>query len=99
MPVFGAVIGTPDQAGDHLLDCAIKVGFGENSHVHGVGDGAPWIADQMDRAFGSRASYLIDFFHLCEYLAKAANICSSDSKAWLEKQKKTFEREWCFSSS
>jgi len=87
-PVFGAVIGTPEQAGDHLLDCALQVGFGEKSHVHGVGDGALWIADQMERVFGSRASYLIDFYHLCEYLAKAANGCSSAPKVWLEEQKK-----------
>jgi hypothetical protein len=53
-----------------------------------VGDGAPWIADQVDYNFGLQGSYLVDFYHVCEYLADAAKSCANlDSKNWLETQK------------
>ncbi len=35
--------------------------------VHGVGDGAPWIARQIKENFGTQGSYLVDFFHVCDY--------------------------------
>jgi len=34
-PKFGATFGTPDDAGDSLLDCAIAAGMGANTQVHG----------------------------------------------------------------
>lgn len=87
-PKYGATMGTVDDAGDHMLNCAILAGGGENSKIHCVGDGAPWIKDQVDRVFSERGSYLIDFYHLCEYLAPAAASCSPDDKnAWIEEQK------------
>lgn len=50
-------------------------------------DGAVWIANQIDEQFGANASYLIDFYHLCQYLSAAAPSCSKQQKAWLNKQK------------
>jgi hypothetical protein len=35
-------------------------------------DGAPWIAAQVEDQFGAQGSYLLDFYHVCEYLAAAA---------------------------
>jgi hypothetical protein len=70
--VFGGTRGGPDDAGDRLLDCAIRSGLGRTTRVHCVGDGAPWIADQIDRVFGTQGGFLIDFYHLCEYLAAAS---------------------------
>ena len=40
--------------------------------MHGLGDGAPWIVDKFRDNFGQQGSYLLDFYHLSEYLAKAA---------------------------
>lgn len=40
--------------------------------MHGVGDGAPWIATQIRQRFGSQGSYLLDFYHVCDYLSAAA---------------------------
>ena len=40
--------------------------------VHAVGDGAPWIVGQIEELFGEQGSYLIDFYHVCEYLSAAA---------------------------
>jgi hypothetical protein len=54
-----------------------------------VGDGAPWIVGQIEDLFGEQGSYLIDFFHVCEYLSAAAKTIASDAaaKAWMEAQK------------
>ncbi len=66
----------------------MQAGFGKKTQLHAVGDGATWIADQIDERFGAQGSYLIDFYHLCGYLAAAANTCASkNEKAWLDKQK------------
>jgi hypothetical protein len=87
-PTFNATMGGPQEAGDQLLDCAILAGCGSRSKVHGVGDGAPWIADQVSRVFADNGSYLVDFMHVSGYLAAAAPNCSPlDSTAWLAEQK------------
>lgn len=58
---------------------------------HAVGDGAVWIADQVDDKFGLQASYLVDFYHVCEYLSEAAKSCANDDKSWLETQKQALK--------
>jgi hypothetical protein len=87
-PVFGATLGEPEEAGRQMLHCAISAGFNQNSTVHCVGDGAPWIADQVDMVFGPSGSFLIDFYHLCEYLGAAAPSCDrEDPSGWIKQQK------------
>lgn len=87
-PMFSATMEGAEDAGDHMLTCAILAGGGENSKIHCVGDGAPWIASQVDRVFSVQGSYLIDFMHLCEYLSPASkSCCSNDSLVWLDTQK------------
>jgi hypothetical protein len=87
-PIFGATMGKPDDAGKQMAHCAIRAGLGSNTKVHGVGDGATWIADQMNMVFGLQGNYLIDLYHLCEYLAAAGDTCAPNSKVcWLERQK------------
>ena len=76
-PKFGAVFqGNVDDAGQNLLNTEMVAGFGKKTHLHAVGDGAPWIAAQIEDKFGSQGSYLLDFYHLCEYLAAAAKSCT-----------------------
>ena len=75
-PVFGCTLGDTDTAGDIMLSCAIRSGMGHRTEVHCVGDGAPWIAEQTGRVFGEQGSFLIDFYHLCDYLADASAVCS-----------------------
>lgn len=88
-PIFDATLGGAEETGDQLLNCAILAGGGENSKIHCVGDGATWIADQVDRVFSDQGTYLIDFMHLCEYLAPASLSCyPEDSLVWLDQQKK-----------
>ena len=87
-PIFSATLGTVKEAGKHVLHCVTAVGANEKTKVHSVGDGAVWIADQIEKQFGSNATYLIDFYHLCEYLSAAAKTCApNDEKAWLKQQK------------
>ncbi len=87
-PRFGATMGSVEAAGDRLWECALAAGAGSQTSIHGVGDGAPWITDQVDRTFGTHATYLVDFYHLCDYLAAAADVVASSGKAaWMEEQK------------
>jgi hypothetical protein len=88
-PKFEATFGgSVDDAGVALLNCAVAAGFGTQTHVHGVGDGAPWIAAQTKAKFGGQASYLVDFFHVCEYLAAASKTCEpGNPQEWTKTQK------------
>ena len=40
------------ESGRQWEQCAAKAGFGPASHFHAVGDGAHWIAAQIDPRFG-----------------------------------------------
>jgi hypothetical protein len=90
-PVYaGAIEGGVEAAGRQLLKCAIRAGFGACSRVHAVGDGAPWIVGQIEEQFGQQGSYLIDFYHVCEYLSPAAEAIAPGAEAreaWMEAQK------------
>lgn len=86
----GTLQGDVDRAGQCLFDCAVQAGFGAHSSIHGVGDGAPWIADQVEKKFGAQGSYLIDFYHACDYLSAASKTIVSDEqeqKVWMDEQK------------
>ena len=83
----GTFSGGISEAGQHLYHCAVTAGFGKSSQLHAVGDGAPWIADEVEGRFGGQGSYLVDFYHLCEYLAAAAKSCAPQAQAWLTQQK------------
>lgn len=94
-PVYaGSIQGGVKAAGRQMLTCAVGAGFGTQSRVHAVGDGAPWIADQVEATFGDQGSYLIDFFHVCEYLSAAAGAVTSDRAArdaWLNTHKEALK--------
>jgi len=86
-PHFGSTFGGVDEAGAQLLNSAVAKGLGVNTQVHGVGDGAPWIAHQVEANFGEQATYLVDFYHVSEYLAAASQVCApEDAKGWLKTQ-------------
>lgn len=85
-PTFQATIsGGVERAGDLLYRAALEAGFGEKTKVHGLGDGAKWIQDQMNRVFGGQVKYLVDFYHVSEYLAAAGDHSwTSQKKEWLK---------------
>ena len=90
---YGGTFGSVDEAGTALRRCVEQVGFDVSSQVHVVGDGAQWIADQVENQFGAQGSYLVDLYHVCEYLSEAADvICPNKSderkkRVWIEEQK------------
>lgn len=92
-PIFSATMSNAQTAGKHLLHCVKAIGIGRETKVHCVGDGAQWISNQIEEHFGNKATYLIDFYHLCEYLSAAAPICSSkNKKIWLDEQKSLLKK-------
>lgn len=83
---YKAEITNVDRAGDFLLDTAISAGMGNNTKVHFVGDGASWIQDQADRVFGGHMKFLVDFYHVCEYLSNASK--EIEKQDWDKRQQK-----------
>jgi Uncharacterised protein family (UPF0236) len=86
---YGACFGGALEAGLMMEQNCQQAGMNERTRIHGIGDGAPWIAEQYERRFGLQGTFLIDFYHLCEYVAAAASQCvGGDRKeAWVEVQK------------
>jgi len=97
-PKFSATMAGAEVAGKHVLHCVQLIGVGKNTKVHGVGDGAPWIANRMEEQFGNKVVYLIDFYHLCEYLSAAAPLCATKDEEvrWLDKQKARLKQSKAF---
>jgi hypothetical protein len=92
-PVFGASVGPPEEAGETLLRAAIQAGLGRNTKIHVVGDGAGWIADQVDEQFGLQGEFLVDLYHVCDYLVAAGKtIAGTEPRAWLETQKERLKQ-------
>jgi hypothetical protein len=85
--IFYATMGSVDKAGDLLYRAAKRAGLGPHTRVHGIGDGAKWIEIQMRMKFQSRVNYLIDFYHISEYLSEAANHSwTSEKEKWLKEK-------------
>lgn len=84
---YGGTLGPVAESGAQLRQCADQVGWDKHTRLHAVGDGAPWIAEQVEAQFGAQGRYLVDYYHVCEYLAGAAPSCDpSDSDGWLDRQ-------------
>lgn len=83
--IFLATLGSTERAGDLLGRCAKQLGYNEQTKMHCVGDGAFWIKEQVERVFGAKGNYLVDFFHLSEYLSGASEKCDTqEAKKWLK---------------
>jgi hypothetical protein len=67
---YAATIGEVDEAGEPWEHVSRDAGRGLATRVHGVGDGAPWIAQQCLRRLEPDVGYLLDLFHACDYLAQ-----------------------------
>jgi hypothetical protein len=87
-PIYGATLGTVQVAGWLWKDTARLAGVTAATAVHGLGDGAPWILAKFQSNFGEQGSYLIDFFHVSEYLAAAAPKVARPDKQieWRQRQ-------------
>ena len=86
-PRFGASVGEAEEAGAVWLDCVKRAGAGTQTRLPCVGDGAAWIAEQAAQRFGGQASFLLDFYHVSEYLAGAGEvIAGAEAHSWLRRQ-------------
>jgi hypothetical protein len=86
--LYGSTLGTAETAGWMWREVALAAGLDKKTHVHGVGDGAPWIVDKFRDNFGEQGSYLLDFYHVSEYLAQAAKqiVRRGKEQAWTRRQ-------------
>lgn len=92
---YGFSMGSTQQLGYQWASCVQKTGWGINTHIHVVSDGAKWIANQVEQQFGSSATHLLDLFHVMEYLAaaqKARPEWLNPRKRWLSVQKKRLQK-------
>lgn len=91
--VFYATMGNVERVGKLLYRAAMRVGFGPKTKIHGLGDGAKWIEDQMHHVFGGQVKYLVDFYHVSEYLAQAAeHSWASEKYEWRREQEKLLKQ-------
>lgn len=91
--VYGATLGSVAETGRRWGHCARQAGWGLNSQIHAVGDGADWIWLQCQEVFGAQANFLCDFFHVSEYLGAAAPSCRpAQPDQWRRTQQKRLKR-------
>lgn len=84
---YAATMGSVEQAGRQWKACVAAAGAGRTTHLHCVGDGARWIVSQVKEQFGESATFVVDFYHLSEYLAGAATaIKGQGARSWLWQQ-------------
>jgi hypothetical protein len=86
-PVYGATLGSVGAASLLWGQTAGLAGVHPQTYVHGVGDGAPWIVEQFTENFGAQGAYLIDFYHVSQYLAAAAStVAPGKESQWRRRQ-------------
>jgi hypothetical protein len=91
--VYGATFGSVEETGRRWGHCTRQAGWGLNSRIHAVGDGADWIRLQSQEVFGAQGSFLCDFFHVSEYLGAAAQTCRpAQPDQWRHTQQKRLRR-------
>lgn len=86
--VYGSTLGTAQTAAWVWREVALAGGLTQKTQVHGLGDGAPWIVDKFRDNFGQQGSYLLDFYHVSEYLAQAAPqvVAKGKERQWVRRQ-------------
>jgi hypothetical protein len=93
IPIYAATFGSVEEAGRRWGHCAKQAGWGLNSRIHTVGDGAEWIQLQSREIFGEQGSFLCDFYHVSQYLGAAAPACQANSPdRWRRTQQKRLRR-------
>lgn len=90
---YGATFAEVEVVGRRWGHCARAAGWGLQSQLHIVADGAEWIERQSQEVFGEQGRFLLDFFHASEYLAAAAPSCAPKTPArWRHTQQRRLRR-------
>lgn len=91
--VYAATFGSVEEVGRRWGHCARDAGWGMNSQIHTVGDGAEWIRLQSREVFRQQGTFLCDFYHVSEYLGAAALTCApTRATPWRRIQQKRLRR-------
>jgi len=90
---YGVTFGSVAETGRRWGHCTREAGWGLNSQIHTVGDGAEWIRLQSREVFATQATFLCDYYHVSEYLAAAAPTCRpKHPDTWRRTQQKRLKR-------
>lgn len=81
LKLYGVVLGSPLEAGCMMSQTCKQLGMNSETYIHGVGDGAVWIADQYEEQFGMNHDYYLDFYHVCEYLGEASKSITKNTQS------------------
>jgi len=90
---YGVSFGSVLEAGLMMRMTSEQCGMDERTRIHALGDGATWIAEAYEKQFGTQSRFLVDFYHVCEYLAAAAQGCvkarcdAAAKRKWTDRQK------------
>ena len=91
--VYAATFGSVAETGRRWGHCAREAGWGLQSRIHAVGDGAEWLRLQSREVFQEQGTFLCDFYHVSEYLGAASKKCRPDKPdAWRRTQQKRLRR-------
>jgi hypothetical protein len=91
--IYAAGFTNVADTGRRWGHCARDAGWGLNSQIHSVADGAPWIEIQSDETFGKQGTFLCDFYHVSEYLGAAAPTCREGRPdQWRKTQQRRLKR-------
>jgi hypothetical protein len=69
---YAAGFATPAEVGVRWTHVVRQAGWASATFIHGVGDGAEWIAEQFRQHFDAHGRYTLDLYHVCDYLGAAA---------------------------
>ncbi|MFT4550718.1 MAG: hypothetical protein ACI8XO_001722 [Verrucomicrobiales bacterium] len=72
---YGVCFGGVLETGLMMAATCAQSGMDPTTRIHGVGDGAAWIAAQYEEQFGTQGGSLLAFYHVCDYLGEAAEDC------------------------
>lgn len=90
---YAATFGSVEETGRRWGHCTRQAGWGLNSQIHAVGDGADWIRRQSREVFRDQGTFLCDFYHVSEYLGAAAPTCRPGrADTWRRTQQKRLKR-------
>lgn len=90
---YAATFGGVAEVGRRWGHCARRAGWGLNSQIHALGDGAEWIRLQTREVFGRQGRFTCDFFHVSEYLGEAAESCCAKAPdRWRRTQQARLKR-------
>ena len=91
--IYAATFDEVNEVGRRWGHCARDAGWGLNSQIHALGDGAEWIRLQTHEVFGQQGTFLCDFFHVSEYLGAAALSCKAQGPdRWRRTQQDRLKR-------